>query len=237
MPRLEERPLRRAPGWWRQVGLIFMKDVTIELRTGEILTTSGFFAVLVVVVASLAFYSAEQVTQAVAPGVIWVAVTFASVLALGRTWRRERDNDALSGLLVMPLYRSAIFAGKALGVLLFIGAIELLVIPVAAVLFDIPLAEVGPGLLLLCLAATPGIAASGTLFGAMTVRTASRDLVLASVLFPLLAPTLLAAVVGTRELLGGAALVELLDYFQLMGVFGVVFIAGGLGLFGLLIES
>lgn len=229
--------MRATPGWWRQAWLIFMKDVAIELRSGEILTTSGFFAVLVVVVASMAFYSAEQVTQSVAPGVIWVAVTFASVLALSRTWRRERDNDALSGLLVMPLHRSAIFAGKALGVLLFIGAIELLVIPVAALLFDIPLGEVGPGLLLLCLAATPGIAASGTLFGAMTVRTAARDLVLASVLFPLLAPTLLAAVVGTRELLGGAPLIDLLDYIRLMVVFAVIFIAGGLGLFGLLIES
>jgi heme exporter protein B len=71
----------------------------------------------------------------------------------------------------------------------------------------------------------------------MTARTRARDLLLAIVLFPLLAPTLLAAVAATRELFGGADLVELSDYFKLMGVFDVVFIAGGLGLFGVLLES
>ena len=88
----------------------------------------------------------------------------------------------------------------------------------------------------MCLLATPGIAAAGTLFGAMTARTGARDLVLASVLFPLLAPTLLAAVAGTRELLGGAPIEQLVDYLKLMGVFAVVFTAGGLGMFGALIE-
>ena len=92
-------------------------------------------------------------------------------------------------------------------------------------------------LALLCLGATPGIAAVGTLFGAMTVRTRARDLVLASVLFPFLTPTLLAGVAGTRELLGGAPFHELVDYLELMGVFAAVFISGGLGLFGLLIEG
>jgi heme exporter protein B len=169
--------------------------------------------------------------------VIWVAVAFASVLALSRTWQRERDDGALSGLLVMPIARSAIFAGKAIGLVIFISIVQVIVVPVAAVFFGIDLIKTGAGLALLCAAATPGIAASGTLFGAMTVRTRARDLVLASVLFPLLAPTLLAAVAGTRELLGGAPLQELVDYFALMGVFDVVFIAGGLGLFEVLIEG
>ncbi len=81
-----------------------------------------------------------------------------------------------------------------------------MVIPVAALFFAIDLVKVGPALLLIALATTPGVAASGTLFGAMTVRTRARDLLLATVLFPLLAPTLLAAVAATRELLGGASL-------------------------------
>ena len=71
----------------------------------------------------------------------------------------------------------------------------------------------------------------------MTVRTRARDLVLASVFFPLLAPTLLAAVAGTRELFGGAKLDELYDYLALMGVFGLVFTAGGIGLFETLIDG
>ena len=71
----------------------------------------------------------------------------------------------------------------------------------------------------------------------MTVRTRARDLVLASVLFPLLAPSLLAAVAGTRELFGGAPLRELYDYIELMAVFAVVFTAGGLGLFEIMVDG
>ena len=185
----------------------------------------------------MAFHAGPAASAEVAPGVIWVSVAFASVLAMTRSWQRERECDALSGLLVMPLSRSAIYLGKALGVWTFVVAIEILVVPIAALLFAVPLGEVGLGLALLSLAATPGIAASGTLFGAMTVRTGARDLALAMVLFPLLAPALLAAVAGTRALFGGAQLGELGDYLQLMGLFAALFTAGGLALFGTLIEA
>jgi len=109
------------------------------------------------------------------------------------------------------------------------------VFPVALLLFSIDAELLGPAFVI-GLVATPGIAASGTLFGAMTVRTGARDLMLAVVLFPLLSPTLLAAVAATRELLGGVPLAELWDYLKLMGVFDVVFLAGGLGMFGTLVE-
>lgn len=232
------RPVRnRRPSWIAQALLVARKDLAIELATGEIVTTSGFFAVLVAVIASLAFYAGPDTTVRVAPGVIWVAVAFASVLALGRTWQREREDGALDGLLATPVARSAIFAGKAMGVSVFVFLVQLIVVPVTALLFAVDLTQVGGGLAVFCLAATPGIAAVGTLFGVMTVRTRARDLVLASVLFPLLAPSLLAAVAGTRELFAGAPPSELVDYVELMVVFAVVFTAGGLGLFELMIDG
>jgi len=229
--------VRRKPTWAKQALLIAQKDLAIELATGEIVTTAGFFAVLVAVIASLAFYAGADAAVRVAPGVIWVAVAFASILALSRTWQREREDGAILGLLASPVARSAIFAGKAMGLAVFITIVEMIVVPVTALLFSVDLVKMGPGITLFCLAATPGIVAVGTLFGVMTVRTRARDLVLASVLFPLLSPTLLAAVAGTRELFGGAPIIELFDYMELMGVFAVVFTAGGLGLFELLVEG
>ena len=98
-------------------------------------------------------------------------------------------------------------------------------------------AAVGVGLALLLLSATPGIAASGTLFGAMTIRTRARDLVLSAVLLPLLAPTLLAGVAGTRALFGGEPLSGLRDYFILMLLAGAIFTIGGLAMFGSVIED
>ena len=226
----------RRPGWLAQAYIVLRKDVAIELSTGEVVVTSGFFALLVVILASLSFYGGPASQRLVGAGVIWLSLSFAAVLALGKTWQRERDESALEGLLVMPLARSAIFAGKALGVLGFLLAISALVIPIAALLFSLDLTEVGPGLAAIALVATPGVAASGTLFGAMTVRTQARDLLLAVVLFPLLTPTLLSAVAASRELLSGAPLAELGDYFRFMAVFDLVFVAGGLSLFGTLIE-
>lgn len=215
---------------------MFRKDVAIEVSTGEVVVTSGFFGLLIVVLASLAFYGGPTTQRLVGSGVIWVSLSFSAVLALGKTWQREREENALEGLLMLPLARSAIFAGKALGVLGFLLAITALVIPITALLFALDLTVVGGGLLAIALCAIPGLAASGTLFGGMTVRTQARDLMLAVVLFPLLTPTLLCAVAASRELLGGASVSELADYFQLMAVFDVVFISGGLALFGSLIE-
>ena len=227
---------RRRMSWLAQARAILQKDLAIEISTGEVVITSGFFALLVVIMASLAFFGGPASGRVVASGVIWLSLAFSAVLALGKTWQRERDESALDGLLVAPLSRSAIFAGKALGVLAFLVTVECVVMPVAALLFSIDLIQVGPGLLVIALFATPGIAASGTLFGSMTVRTHARDLLLAVVLFPLLSPTLLSAVAATRELLNGAPISELADYLKLMGMFDLLFVSGGLMLFGTLVE-
>jgi heme exporter protein B len=231
-----EAATRRLPGYFAQVGLVLKKDLAIEARTGEVVVSSGFFAVLCVVLVSLTLFGGPATGRTVAAGAIWLSVAFATVLALGRAWQREREEGALDGLCVAPLDKSALFIGKMLGILGFLFAIELVVIPLAALFFSIELDRLGFGVLLIALVATPGLAATGTLFGSMTVRTQARDLLLAVVLFPLLAPTLLTAVVATRELFNGVALGELGDYFVLMSVFDVVFVAGGIGLFGTLIE-
>lgn len=226
-----------ARRWVEQARVVLQKDLLLETRTGEVLTTSAFFALLVVVLSSLSYYLGPETRTQVASGVIWLAVAFATVLSLGRSWQREREEGAFDGLIVAPLMPSALFMGKACSLWLFLTVVEVIVVPAVALLFAVDLLAVGGGLLAFSLTATPGIAASATLFGVMTVRTRARDLILAIVLFPLLAPTLLAAVVGTRELLGGVPLAELGDYFMLMGVFDVVFVAGGLGLFGTLAEE
>jgi heme exporter protein B len=231
-PRAARAPL---PSWGRQALVVYRKDLAIEAATGEVTVTSGFFALLVVVLASLSYFGGPVSARSVAAGTIWISLSFAAVLSLGKSWQRERDEAALDGLLVSPLSRSAIFAGKALSVWTFLLAVLVIVLPLSLLLSSIDAALLVP-LSLVALVATPGVAASGTLFGAMTVRTGARDLLLAVVLFPLLAPTLLAAVAVTRELFNGVPLSELLDYLKLMAVFDVVFIAGGLSMFGTLVE-
>jgi len=222
---------------------ILGKDLRIEIRTREIVTTAGFFAALVSVMASVAFYSGPQATARIAPGAIWLAVAFSSILALGRTWQREREEGAMTGLLVSPIPRAAIFLGKALGVLAFLFAIEAIVVPLVALMFHVDLPDVAGPLGLVLALGSIGVATTGTLFGAMTVRTRARDLVLATVLFPLLSPTLVSGVAATREILGAAAINRAVewgdfrDYVLLLLVFDFVAIAGGVSLFGALVED
>jgi heme exporter protein B len=230
-------------GVCRLAVMVAAKDLRIEIRTREIVTTAGFFAALVAIMASVAFFSGTEVTQRIGPGAIWLPVAFASILALGRTWQREREDGALTGLLVSPIPRASIFLGKAVGVFAFVTAVEVVVVPIVALFFHVDLLAVGLPLAPVMILGTLGVAAMGTLFGAMTVRTRARDLVLATVLFPLLSPTLLSAVAATRELFAAAAtnrpvvLADYRDYLLLLAVFAFVGIAGGVGLFGALLDD
>ncbi len=222
--------------------LVLRKDLAIELQTREIVTTAGFFAALVAIMASVAFTTGAETTTRVAPGALWLAIAFAAVLALGRSWQKEREESALVGLLVSPVPRSAIWAGKAAGLLVFLLLVEVVVLPLVALFFHVDLpAVIGP-LALVMLLGTVGVALTGTLFGAMTARTGARELLLATVLFPLISPALVSSVAATREIFYASAsgtavdLGEVRDWLVLLGVFDLVALVGGVGMFGALVD-
>ncbi|HEY4014696.1 MAG TPA: heme exporter protein CcmB [Polyangiaceae bacterium] len=222
---------------------VLVKDFTIELTTGEITTTAGFFAVLVAVLASLSFTTGPETTTRVGPGALWLSIAFSSVLALGRTWQREREESALVGLLVSPTPRPAIFLGKTAGVLVFVLAIEAVLVPLIALLFHVDLLRLLAPLAVVLFFGTLGVAATGSLFGAITVRTRARELLLASVLFPLLSPALLSSISATREIFyasesgGMVDMSEVYDWLVLIGVFDAVALVGGITMFGALLED
>jgi heme exporter protein B len=227
-------PKRNSVGMAKAVFAIFRKDLQIELRTREIVVTAGFFAILVTVMESLAFPDSPDS----ASGALWIPLTFASLLALGRTWQRERDESALTGMLISPVPRTAIYLGKALGVFAFLIAIDALLVPLVGLFFHIDLGAILGPLLLLLILGTLGVACIGTLFGAMTVRTRARELVLASVLFPLLSPVLLVGVSGTSRLIHeGCGFSGIHDYALLLLVFDAAALAGSIAVFGTLMED
>jgi heme exporter protein B len=235
--------MRSRSSFTRGTLAVLGKDLRIELATREIVTTAGFFAALVAIMASLAFTTGPETTTRVAPGALWLAIAFSAVLALGRSWSREREESALLGLLVSPVPRAAIWLGKALGVLGFVLAVEVVVVPLVALLFHVDLWPIAGPLALVMLLGTVGVAATGTLFGAMTARTGARELLLATVLFPLLSPALLASVSATREIFYAATsgqavdMGEVRDWLVLLGIFDLVAVVGGLTMFGALVDD
>ena len=173
------------------------KDVAAELRRREVLTSMFVFAVLVIVMFNFAFELKVENNEAVAPGVLWVAIVFAAMLGLNRSFITEQDRGCMEGLLLTPVDRSAIYLGKMLGNLLFILAMEAIILPIFGAFFN--LWVFNPRLLLIVLLGTIGFTAVGTLFSAVAVHTRTREVMLPILLLPVAVPVLVSAVKATGD--------------------------------------
>lgn len=173
------------------------KDVAAELRTREMLSSMFVFAILVIVVFNFAFEMKVENTEAVAPGVLWVAIAFAGMLGLNRSFIGEKDKGCMEGLLLCPVDRSAIYLGKMFGNVLFMLCMEIIVLPVFAAFFNLSVFD--PKLLLIVFLGTLGFAGVGTLFAAVAVHTKTREVMLPLLLLPVAVPVLIAAVKATGE--------------------------------------
>ena len=179
---------------------VMRKDMTVEVRSREILLTTLFFAVSVVLIFSFALVREGRAPDDVAAGILWVAISFSGTLAMGRTFERERYNDTLRALILAPADRPAIYAGKLFGLLLLLGLVEIALVPLVGLLFGAPIFAFPVKLAMLLIFGTLGFAAVGTLFAAMLVRVRSRDTLLPVLLYPITVPVMIAGVRGTAAL-------------------------------------
>ena len=180
--------------------LVVRKDLRVETRSWELLSTTLFFAVSTVLVFAFAFVRQGRAIEGAAPGILWIAVAFSGTLAVGRTFERERYQDALRGLLMAPVERSAIYIGKLLGVVVLLAAVEVIVVIATGVTLRAPVFR-HPFLLAGLLAAgTIGFTSVGTLFASMLLRVRARGVLLPILLYPMTIPVLIAGVSGTVAL-------------------------------------
>ena len=186
--------------FFRVAWLVFRKDLAVESRSWELLSTTVFFAVSCVLVFSFALVHEGRAVSDVAAGILWIAIAFSGTLALGRTFERERHTETLRALMLAPADRPALYVGKLLGILILMVLTEVAIVPLVALFFGAPLGS-GPLLLIALLAAgTVGYAAVGTLFAAMLIRARNRDVMLPILLYPITVPVMIAGVRGTAAL-------------------------------------
>ena len=207
-------------GFWPTVAAILWKDIIIELRGKDIMASILGFAILSLVIFSFALRPSPRLTLEVAPGILWVAFTFAGVLGLTRAFVLEKDQGNLQGLLLTPTGRDALYVGKMLGSLVFMLTSEAILLPVFAILFNI--SPFKPGLLLVIFLATVGFAAIGTLFSAMAVNTRSREIMLPMLFLPVVVPVIIGAVVASEASLKGGGWTEIVQWVQLILVFDIL---------------
>jgi heme exporter protein B len=179
------------------------KDLQLEWRSRDSVNGMLFFALLVVVVFSLAFDPTAAMSRQIAGGILWVAILFASVTALNQAWTREQRNRVLDAQRMSPAPPSALFLGKALANLLFVAIVEAVLAPLFIVFYNLHALGQGWLLALVMPLGTWALVCNGTFFAALGLRTRNRELLLPLILFPISIPALLGMMEATTAILTG----------------------------------
>jgi heme exporter protein B len=209
----------------RTAWLVLRKDVAIEAKNWEVLTTTLFFAVACMMIFAFAFVKEGRPVEDAAAGILWIAIAFSGTLALGRTFERERYSETLRALLLAPAPRAALYVGKLFGMLALLAIAEALLVPMVALMFQAALFSRPLLLVGLLAGGTLGFCAVGTLFAAMLVRARSRDVLLPILLYPIIIPVIIAGVRGTAALLSATPdEATAIMWLGILGAFDTVFL-------------
>ena len=206
------------------VWAVFRKDISLELKTKEILSSMLVFSLLVVVVFSFIFEPGTMEHSRVAGGIYWMALIFAGLLGLGKSMQSEISGGNLEALLLSPISRNAIFYGKVLSIFTFLLFMQLIMLPLFAVLYEVNLVS-HPYMALVIAGTTYGFALLGTLFSLIAARSSTREILLPLLLLPVLIPVILAAIQSTNGILFKDPAEVYIKWIRLIAVFDVIFTA------------
>jgi len=221
----------------RRTWAIVWKDVLVERRSKETVNAVLFFSVLLLFIFEFTLGADRERLAAVLPGLLWLGVLLAGLLGLGRSFVLERENDCWEALLLTPGDKGAVYVGKLCGNLLLMALVEVVMVTLFTLLMNVEVGRALPGLVLVLALGTLGIAAIGTLFGAMTAHVRARELLFPVLLLPVLVPVLLATVKATEALLLGEPLAAVAHWLKLLGAADVIYVATGLLVFDAVLEG
>jgi heme exporter protein B len=213
------RPSLLAAAW-----IVAQKDLLIELRTRTAFVSAAMFSIVGLAIFYFAWSPTAVSAADLAPGVVWVVFTLSAILAVQRSFSIEQVERAGDALLVSPVDREAIYLGKAIANVIFVGAIQLVTVPVAALFYGLPFGETVPVMLGIGALATVGLVAVGTLFASMAVNTRMAELLLPLLSLPFFLPIVAAAGQSTQRLIAGRPLSESMGWIKMLVAFDLVFI-------------
>lgn len=220
---------------WAVVRALTARDLRIEWRSRDALQAMFFYAVLVIVIFSFAFSADASLTARAGGGLLWVAFLFAGLIALDRAFQREMVEGCLDGLRMAPASRAALLTGKFAASLLSMLALEAVLLPIFAVLFNAPHAARWGGIAGTAVLGTWALAANGTYFAAISTHARQRALLLPLLLLPISIPALLAMVQATQVYLSGSGVANY--WLRLLAGYDVIYSALGLALADLVMEA
>ena len=209
--------------FFRQTLVIARKDLRAELRTKEAINAALAFSIVILVLFSFAFDPGEQETIEMSGGLLWIVFAFAGTLILNRSFAREIQNDCLDALIAAPLPPGALFLGKAMANFTLLMAVELISLPTYALFFRLHPFEMFWPLLGVIALGTWGMTVIGTIFSALTINLRLREMMLPTLIYPMLIPALVGAIELSRVLINGGSLAENFIWFRILVAFNVIF--------------
>jgi heme exporter protein B len=221
----------------RQVFALLLKDLRTEWRTREIFTSMFVFAVLVVVVFNFAIGSNPDSIRQVAPGILWVALLFSTVLGLQRSVQMEIEEDCLQGLLLAMGDRSVLFVAKTVANMIYLLVVAACTLPLFSIWFRLEIWASLAGLGVILLLGMLGFSAVGTFFSMLAVNARTRDAMLPLLFLPVSVPLTIGSVYATADLIEGKTLSDITNWLTLIGVFDIVFVALALLVFDYIVEE
>jgi heme exporter protein B len=184
----------------RSAAILLAKELRLEFRTRELLSATIAFALVIVVLFSFAFDPTAAESRRYGPGLLWISFLFAGSLMLNPSFARERLNDTMDALRLAPISPFAILSAKMLANFIFMSLVEVVLVPVFSVLYNVSLAGIVGPLILVLVLGTTGLTVTGTVFSAISSHARLRELLLPLLLLPILTPLLIAAVEATASL-------------------------------------
>jgi heme exporter protein B len=218
---------------------VLAKELRLERRAPQTLVAMALFSATAYVIFHFALRE-NSVADDLASGILWVTLTLAALLGIGRLFVADRDEGGLDGFLLAPVDRTALLFAKAATLLAFLVALQVVTVP----LFALLLLEPTPGitdwlrLALVLLLADAGIAVIGTLVGAIAVQTRTRDLITSLLALPLLLPLLIASARATAPIFATAGAEALPGrWLAVLALYDLIFALLAWALFDYLVED
>jgi len=212
------------------MAVLLGKELRTEFRSRELLTTTVVFILIVIVLFSFTFEPTSDESRRFGPGLLWLAFLFAASLMLQPCFLREQHNDTLGSLRLSVSDPFAIFLAKLAANTLFLLLTELFLLPLFAMMYNVPVAGVLPWLVLVLVLGSLGISIAGTALSAISAQARMRELLLPLLMLPLLTPILVASTEVTKGLLDRAPYVQWKG-IGFLAIFDLVFLTA-LWLFG-----
>jgi heme exporter protein B len=207
------------------------KDLRAELRGKETINASLSFSLVILLLFSFAFDPTADETRAICGGLLWLVFAFAGALVLNRSFARDLPNDCLDALIASPLPPTALFLGKVMANMLILVTVEIICLPIFGLFYNVNWTQQFGMLLLVLVLTTWGLTVVGTMFSALTVNMRLRELMLPTLVYPIMIPGLLAAIQLTTLLAVGEPLTpEYYPWLKLLAGFDLIYTLLGLAL-------